>query len=44
MYLPMTKIFPNLQGDWTTSSTLSYFRKEINRFITDIDNIRIQLI
>ena len=44
MYLPITKILPNLQGDWTISSKVSYFRKEINRFITDIDNIRIQSI
>ena len=44
MYLPMTKILPYLQEDWTTSSTVSYFRIEIHRFITDIDNIRIQSI
>ena len=44
MYLPMTKILTNLQGDWTTLSTVSYFRKEINKFITDIDNITIQSI
>ena len=41
MHLSMTKILPNLQVDWTTSSTVSYFRKEINSFITDIGNIRI---
>ena len=44
MYLSMTKILPNIQGDWTTSNTVSYFRKELNRFITDIDKIRIQSI
>ena len=42
MYLPMTRNLPNLQREWTTSSTVSYFKKEINRFITEIDNIRIQ--
>ena len=42
MYLSMTKILQKLTGYWTTSSTVSYFRKEINRFITDIDNIKIQ--
>ena len=41
MYLPTIKNFPNLQGDWTTSNTVNYIRKELNRFITDIDNIRI---
>ena len=44
MNLPMTKILQNLQEDWKTSSTVSYFRIEINRFITNIDNIRIQSI
>ena len=41
MYLPATKILPNLQGDWTTSNTVSYIKKELNWFIRDIDNIRI---